>query len=127
MNRHFLYLGVLVVIADTTPINAQIQPGYMPLETYPAGALRLRQEGRVVTHLVIATDGSVEACTVKTSSGFPALDAGACDIARKKIHYKTPARDAAGQLVESALDLSMRFKLPSTPPPESSPDSKIQN
>jgi TonB family protein len=125
MKRRFLGACIFTTIAVTGPARAaaQTQHGYFPADAYPADAVRHEQEGRVVTHLVVGPDGSVKACTVKITSGFPALDAGACDIARKKIHYNTPARNAAGQPVESELDLPIRFKLPSTPPPE----SKIQN
>jgi len=124
MKRHFLCAGLFTLIAatGTVPAHAQ-QQRYFPAAAYPVEALRLRQEGRVVTHLVIATDGTVKRCTVTTSSGSPSLDAGACDIARQKVHY-TPAKDAAGRPIESSADLPIRFKLPSAPPPPASPDGK---
>src|SRR3569623_966353 len=114
MKRRFLGACLFTTIAatGTVPAAAQTQHGYFPADAYPADAGRHEQEGRVVTHLVVAPDGSVKACTVKITSGFPALDAGACDIARKKIHYNTPTRNAAGQPVKREIARPLRFKLP---------------
>jgi TonB family protein len=126
MIRQILCAGLYTLIAATgaTPAGAQKEElGYLPADTYPTEAARARQQGRVVTHLVIGIDGRVKTCTVTVGSGSPALDAGACDIARSKVRY-TPAKDANGQPLESVADLPIRFELPSTPPPPGWPDGK---
>ncbi|MDN7424979.1 energy transducer TonB [Burkholderia sp. AU45388] len=49
----------------------------MPRPDYPAKARRLQQEGTVVVHLSIGTDGAVTSARVAQSSGSPLLDAAA--------------------------------------------------
>lgn len=54
----------------------------MPRPEYPAKARRLQQEGTVLVHLSIGTDGTVTAARVAQSSGSPLLDAAAVTAIR---------------------------------------------
>jgi TonB family protein len=123
MNQRLAHLGLCAIIFTTEPIaaHAQVPPGrFFGPEGYPAEAIRLEQQGRVVLHLVISTDGSVRTCSVATSSGSPSLDAGACDTALHKVHFR-PALNDAGQPVESTYELKIRYVLPNDSPPAQSP------
>jgi protein TonB len=93
------------------PAAAQGPGRFFGPDKYPLEAMRLRQQGRVAMHLIIAVTGNVEACTVTTSSGSPSLDADACDKALKRVRF-TPAKDSMGQPVEGTYDLSVRYVLP---------------
>lgn len=48
-----------------------------PAPVYPPLSRRLREEGTVFLELMVEPDGSVSQVAVKTSSGFPRLDASA--------------------------------------------------
>ena len=118
MMRNLRSLMCSFATAATMAMPAAAQgPGrFFGPDYYPAEAIRLRQEGRVVMHLIISAAGNVTACTVTASSGSPSLDADACDKALKRVHF-TPAKNDAGQPVESMYDLSVRYVLPSDAPP----------
>jgi len=103
------------------PACAQGPGRFFGPDNYPAEAVRLRQQGRVVMHLIISTTGIVTACTIATSSGSPSLDADACDKALRKVRF-TPAKNDAGQPVESTYELAVRYVLPSDAPP---PDNQL--
>lgn len=103
--------GFIMLATIALPAGAQGPGRFFGPDSYPAEAMRLRQEGRVAMHLIISVTGNVKACTVTTSSGSPSLDADACDKALKKVHF-TPAKDDAGQPVEGTYDLSVRYVLP---------------
>ena len=81
------------------------------LARYPAEALRLRQEGRVVIHLTVSRKGRVRTCAIKESSGAPSLDRDACEQALKNVQF-APAHDAKGDAIESTYDLPVRYVLP---------------
>ncbi|MDH7975081.1 energy transducer TonB [Sphingomonas sp. AR_OL41] len=120
MKRHLSLIGnaILLCVTGVTCAHAEDKkPGrYYGPEGYPAEALRLGQQGRVVMHLIISTEGAVTGCAVTTSSGSPSLDADACEKALTKVHFK-PAKNDAGQPVQSSYDLSMRYVLPNDSPP----------
>jgi TonB family protein len=126
MKRHLSWIGNAILLCVTGVACAHAEdkkPGrYYGPEGYPAEAARLRQEGKVVMHLIISTEGTVIACTVTTSSGSPSLDAGACDTALHKVRYR-PARNDAGQPVESTAELKIRYVLPQDSPPAQSPEA----
>lgn len=83
-------------------------------DAYPAEAIRLREEGRVVVKLWIGTTGKVASCTVQTSSGSPSLDKATCDIALEKGVFE-PARDEKGRAIAASYMLPVRWVLPSGP------------
>jgi protein TonB len=76
---------------------------------YPAGAIRLGNEGRVLLRLSVGPDGRVLAAEVVTSSGFPALDQAAVRTALREWRL-APARqgDAA---VAGTFSTWVRFDL----------------
>jgi TonB family protein len=64
-------------------------------DDYPAAALRVHAQGRVIVRYRVDVDGKVEDCQVIDSSGNRALDDGTCD-AMARIHYSS-ALDAHGK------------------------------
>ncbi|MBL9077457.1 MAG: TonB family protein [Planctomycetes bacterium] len=58
-------------------------PGHNPSPDYPPAARRRGVEGQVVVRIDVAGDGSVQACTVRISSGSTLLDDAALRAARR--------------------------------------------
>lgn len=54
-----------------------------PPPIYPRTSLRLREQGKVVLHLLVLADGSVDQLSVKQSSQHPRLDKAALRAVRK--------------------------------------------
>jgi len=94
----------------------KVKAGYMPASTYPAAAVAARQEGRVTALIEVAPSGRVSHCRVLESSNSESLDNATCDIATNKAHF-TPLLDGAGKATNFWSILSMRWVLPTTPPP----------
>jgi TonB family protein len=69
---------------------------------YPAEALQRHQEGSVRFLLLVNEAGRVSGCHVLQPSGVPVLDAMGCQVLRKRATF-TPARDAAGKAVRTAV------------------------
>lgn len=70
------------------PIPIGSAADWFPQSAYPAAARRAEQEGRVVFRLAIDPRGMVAGCTIVTSSGSEARDAGTCELARANAHFK---------------------------------------
>src|SRR4051794_31050668 len=81
---------------------------------YPSYAQQLGQQGEVKVALTIGEDGRVTSCFVEKSSGFPALDGATCRLLRMRAQF-SPARDAAGNPVPSAVRQSVGWRLPPEP------------
>lgn len=76
---------------------------------YPTDARAAGIEGVVVLRLVVDETGAVREASVDTTSGTPSLDASALDAARSW-HF-SPARDADGRPVATAIRRRIRFVL----------------
>ncbi|MDQ2877802.1 MAG: energy transducer TonB [Pseudomonadota bacterium] len=111
-------IGVLVAgqaAASSKSAGLRGNPGmFFGPGSYPAEAIRLQQQGRVVTRLAIDSSGKVMACTVQESSGAPSLDQRTCEIALEKVVFD-PARDDKGNPISSTYILPVRWILPSGP------------
>ncbi len=70
-------------------------------DDYPPASIRAEEEGRTGVSVVVGTDGRVKACEVVSSSGFPRLDARACEIAQRRWRFKPATED--GQPVEDRV------------------------
>lgn len=64
-------------------------------DDYPAAALRVHAQGRVIVRYHVNIDGKVDDCQVVDSSGNRALDETTCDV-MARIRY-APALDVHGQ------------------------------
>jgi protein TonB len=76
---------------------------------YPAAALALGEEGRVVLWLEIRADGSVGQAVVSTSSLSPRLDQAAVSAARR---WRYAPATRAGAAVASSATVFVDFKMP---------------
>lgn len=79
-----------------TPIG--IPPDWFRARDYPPAAERARQSGKVAITLSVDPTGKAIGCDVTSSSGFPLLDTGTCEIALRNARFK-PARTASGDAV----------------------------
>ncbi len=81
-------------------------------DDYPRSAMQHGREGAVKVALLVASDGSVEACEVVTGSGTNSLDSGTCRAAVRHGEF-TPARDAKDRAIASRVDMPrVRWALP---------------
>jgi len=78
---------------------------------YPSEALRLHQQGRVVTRLTISAAGKVTSCQVVQSTHSTALDGETCRIALTRARF-SPARDKSGRAIASQAEFALRWELP---------------
>lgn len=82
--------------ARVTPIG--IPPDWFSAGDYPPAARDARQSGKVAITLSVDPTGKAIGCDVISSSGFPLLDTGTCEIALRNARFK-PARTASGDAV----------------------------
>jgi protein TonB len=82
--------------ARVTPIG--IPPDWFRAYDYPPAARDARQSGKVAITLSVDATGKAIGCEVTSSSGFPLLDTGTCEIALRNARFK-PARSASGEAV----------------------------
>lgn len=94
----------------TAPIPIDGPAAWFPQSAFPAAARRADQEGRVAFKLAIDAQGGVVGCTITTSSGSEALDAGTCDLAHTNGHFK-PALDGRGKAVPGNWTGAVRWEL----------------
>lgn len=73
-------------------------PEWFRTHDYPPAALQARQSGTVAITLSVDPTGKAIGCEVTSSSGFPLLDTGTCEIALRNARFK-PARTASGEAV----------------------------
>ena len=77
-------------------------------DSYPSGPLRRHEQGVAVIAFNVNTDGRVENCTIKRSTGFPELDAASCALYVHRARF-TPNPDRDG--IDSRT-LSVQWRLP---------------
>jgi protein TonB len=75
---------------------------------YPAASRRHSEEGRVVAHVVVGSDGRPVTWAVDQGSGFPRLDAAAECVVRR-LEFVAGQRD--GRAVEAPVRLPIVFRL----------------
>jgi TonB family protein len=80
--------------SGVSPINPQSWKLERPASA-PLGAT-----GTSVVRLSVSTEGSVESCSVITSSGYPVLDEAACEQLPPQAHFR-PATDHDGNPLAS--------------------------
>lgn len=78
---------------------------------YPARDLREGNQGVTRFSLAIGTDGTVQSCTVTTTSGFPGLDKATCDNVSRRARFE-PATDGSGNGVHGTYSGSIRWVIP---------------
>ena len=78
---------------------------------YPAQDLREGNQGLVRVRLAVSVGGVTTGCTVTTSSGFPRLDAAACNKLVSRSHFD-PATDNSGDKTGGVFNTAVRWTIP---------------
>jgi len=95
-----------------TPYKARGNPGeWVTPEDYPSADLRAENQGTTGFRLEFGTDGKPTNCTVTSSSGFPALDAKACQMLMRRGRF-TPAKDTNGNAMAGTYSNRVRWQIP---------------
>jgi protein TonB len=76
---------------------------------YPAGAVRLGEEGSVLVSVLVAADGGVSDVRLERSSRYPLLDQAALDHARRNFRF-LPATQA-GMPIAAWHRITITFRL----------------
>ena len=78
-------------------------------DDYPDASRRAGEEGAMSVRVSIGTDGRVTACAVTASTGFPRLDARACQVAMRRWRFQPATED--GRPVASEAVKAVRWRL----------------
>lgn len=78
-------------------------------DDYPDASRRAGEEGAMSVRVAIGADGRVTGCEVTASTGFPRLDARACQVAMRRWRF-TPASED-GRPVESSMEKRVVWRL----------------
>jgi TonB family protein len=78
---------------------------------YPKAARRAGVSGRVKVLATIDPLGRVRECTIVTSSGNADLDAGTCQLVKRRGRF-IPATDAQGRAVAGQFTTGVNWQLP---------------
>ncbi len=98
--------------AVATPLKARGTPGeWVTPEDYPSADLRAENQGTTGFRLDVGPDGRVVTCTVTSSSGFPGLDAKACQMLQRRARF-SPAKNAAGEGMAASYSNRVRWQIP---------------
>jgi protein TonB len=84
---------------------------YVSDDDYPHSSIRNEERGRVGFRLSIERDGSVSACTVISSSGWPSLDEATCRIMTTRFRLMPP-HDIAGHSSTDSVTSGLSWALP---------------
>ncbi len=80
-------------------------------EDYPAGALRLEEEGTTGFAVIVGSDGRVDACEITRSSGSTRLDEATCRNVEKRARFEA-ATDQNGARVVGRYTSTVRWQIP---------------
>lgn len=78
---------------------------------YPTREINLGHEGLTRVRLSVSPNGKVSGCEVTASSGWPALDAAACNRLSAKGKFD-PATDSSGGAAAGSYSTSVKWQLP---------------
>lgn len=84
---------------------------YVTPGDYPSEAVRRREQGLVQYRLLVGTNGRVESCTIRASSGSALLDQHTCALMQRRAAF-APARDKAGKPMAAPIFSQVRWVLP---------------
>ncbi|WP_339688839.1 TonB family protein [uncultured Parasphingorhabdus sp.] len=81
------------IVSGPRHLSGRIARKDIPRSVWKSGS-----RGNVVAHFTVGVDGRASDCTVRQSSGHPALDATTCRLIEQRFRFE-PARDARGRAV----------------------------
>jgi TonB family protein len=80
-------------------------------DDYPVASLRSGSQGEVAVRYTVGADGKVSGCTVRMTSGDPALDKATCDVINKRARL-VPAKDRSGAAMAMIDTARVRWIFP---------------
>ncbi|MBD3761076.1 energy transducer TonB [Rhizorhabdus sp.] len=80
-------------------------------EDYPSADLRAENQGTTSFELAIGADGKATDCRVTNSSGFPSLDAKACQMLLRRSRFRAQL-DGNGQPMPATYRNRVRWQIP---------------
>ena len=84
---------------------------------YPKALREANISGTTQTEVAVGANGRPTACRVIRTSGSRELDATTCRLIMQRFKFK-PARNAAGQAIDSHIEYDQEWDAPPPPPPE---------
>lgn len=97
------------------PVSVGNEADWVAPEDYPPQAMRAGEFGTTTTRLTVGTNGRVQECAIKQSSGSALLDEATCAALTNRARFE-PARDARGRPVIGTYRKRVRWTLPETSP-----------
>lgn len=94
---------------DKTPVMLRPIQETHQLPPYPAESMKLKEEGRVLVGVTIATDGTVSQAVVVGASGHERLDTAAANFVKGYWRWQPAVR--AGKPVTATTRVSVMFQL----------------
>ncbi len=84
---------------------------------YPKALREANISGTTETEVAVGANGRPTACRVIRTSGSRELDSTTCRLIMQRFKFK-PARNAAGQAIDSHIEYDQEWDAPPPPPPE---------
>ncbi len=78
-------------------------------DDYPDASRRAGEEGAMRVRVAVGADGRVTGCEVTASTGFPRLDARACQVAQRRWRFQPATED--GRPVASSVERRVVWRL----------------
>lgn len=94
--------GAVPVVREAGLKGRRVQP------EYPSRALRLRQEGVVLLHVLVSEDGSQQSVKIVRPSGYDLLDNAALKAVQK---WRFEPTQRNGQAIKSWIEIPIEFKI----------------
>ena len=88
---------------------------------YPKAVREAHISGTTETLVSVGANGRPTACRVTRTSGSRELDSTTCTLILQRFRFK-PARNAAGQAIDSRVEYEQEWDAPPPPPPENDRD-----
>ena len=97
--------------------DAEWTGGRIKNSDYPKAVREAHISGTTEALVSVGANGRPTACRVTRTSGSRELDSTACTLIMQRFKFK-PARNAAGQAIDSRIEYEQEWDAPPPPPPE---------
>jgi protein TonB len=97
--------------------DAEWTGGKIKNSDYPKAVREAHISGTTETLVSVGASGRATACRVTRTSGSRELDSTTCTLIMQRFKFK-PARNAAGQAIDSRIEYEQEWDAPPPPPPD---------
>ena len=97
--------------------DAEWTGGKIKNSDYPKAVREAHISGTTETLVSVGANGRPTACRVTRTSGSRELDSTTCQLIMQRFKFK-PARNAAGQAIDSRIEYEQEWDAPPPPPPD---------